>query len=199
MIQADRKEQLVVREFVRAVKQGDRAALVHLLGRLDDHILWQRAFRALVREVDKAKIDPEMQATWLRIWISRRDQLRDQLRQEADKGLLLARALRILLPPYTGPSLTLFRGDSARNRRCRSYGPSWSSNQAVAESHAEGFWRKSEGGSVLLSTFAAAQAIICAPWQHDDRYAEDEYLVDRSWLKGASVTEVQRYSQVTRD
>ena len=41
-----------------------------------------------------------------------------------------------LLPAYTGPALTLYRGDSAWNRKRRTYGPSWSAAVELARSPA---------------------------------------------------------------
>jgi hypothetical protein len=66
-----------------------------------------------------------MRSAWLRICVDGGDHLRDQVGDD----LLLAHALRVLLPPYTGPALKLYRGDSARNWCHGTYGLSWSGNQ----------------------------------------------------------------------
>jgi hypothetical protein len=105
--------------------------------------------------------------------------------------MTLVKALRVLLPPYSGPGLTLYRGDSAWNRRRRSYGLSWSDTLDTAASFAEGpFWRSAQGGSVLLRAEVPAEGIICAPALMDNGHGEDEYLVDRRHLR--RVTMLQR-------
>jgi hypothetical protein len=58
----------------------------------------------------------------------------------------------------------------------------------------KGLYRTFEGGSVLLKVVAPPQNIICTVTPRYDRYAEEEYLVDRCGLKG--VTAVQRYWQL---
>jgi hypothetical protein len=106
---------------------------------------------------------------------------------------VLADALRVLLPAYAGPGLTLYRGDSCYNRRCRSYGLSWSSERECAASFAQDLWQTFDGGSVLLCTDAPAMSIICAPHRLGDDYGEAEYLVDRRRLGAVHV--LQRYPQ----
>jgi hypothetical protein len=114
---------------------------------------------------------------------------------EVGDDLLLIRALRVVLPPYRGPTVTLFRGDGARNCRRRTYGLSWTSELAVAEDFANREWRTTEGGSVVLETLAPPDAILCAPGLHDDRYGENEYLIDRRRL--GRVTVLQRFPQLS--
>ena len=118
----------------------------------------------------------------------------DHVRQDVNNDLALADALRVLLPPHLGPAVTLYRGESAWNRRRRKYGLSWSATAEVARQYASsGTYRTFAGGAVLLETFARPEAIICAPLMHDDRYSEQEYLVDRRRLRAVMVLE--RYSR----
>ena len=60
---------------------------------------------------------------------------------------------------------------------------------------ATGMWRTFDGGSVLLEAFAAREAIVCAPGLLDDRYREQEYIVDRRLL--TAITVIERFSQMT--
>jgi hypothetical protein len=70
------------------------------------------------------------------------------------------------------------------------YGAAWSASMDVALSYAAtGMWRTSDGGSVLLEAFAPREAIVCAPGLLDDRYGEQEYVVDRRLLKAITVIE----------
>ena len=86
----------------------------------------------------------------------------DHIRGEVGDDLLLADALRALLPPYRGPSLRLWRGEIASNRRSRRYGLAWSRHSAIADGFARGIMRTCEGGSVVLETNAPIGAIICS-------------------------------------
>lgn len=84
----------------------------------------------------------------------------DHIRSETGDDLLLADALRVLLPVYRGPSRRLWRGESAWNRRQRTYGLSWSRNAQVADHFARSHVRMIQGGTVVLETDAPAEAIV---------------------------------------
>jgi hypothetical protein len=119
----------------------------------------------------------------------------DHIRLEVGDDLILINGLRSLLPPYTGPAMTLYRGEGALNRTRRTYGPGWTPSKQVARAYACcGLYRSTKGGSVLLQAFAPAAAIICAPGLIDDRYEEQEYVVDRRRLTDVRV--IERFSQV---
>ena len=104
--------------------------------------------------------------------------------------------MRVLLPPYTGPELTLYRGDSLWNRHRRSYGLAWSARIRVADAFAQGWWQSCQGGSVVLRAEAPADTILYAVHGSDgDHYEEAEYLVDCRRLCRVEV--VSRYGQVS--
>src|ERR1700730_10287262 len=134
----------------------------------------------------------EFRRVFLQIYL----QSGDHIRQEVVDDLALVDGLRRLLPVLHGPARTLYRGDSARNRRRRTYGAAWSASMDVALSYAAtGVWRTSDGGSVLLEAFAPREAIVCAPGLLHDRYGEQEYVVDRRLL--TTITVIERFSQMT--
>ena len=101
--------------------------------------------------------------------------VRDSLRSQVCNDLILIPGLRALLPPYEGQSVRLYRGDSARNRKRRTYGLSWSTDQAVAESFTRRICQYAAGGSVLLETVGPPTAIICCIHELDNGYAEDGF------------------------
>ena len=114
----------------------------------------------------------------------------DALRGAVPHEFLLLDFLRAVLPRYAGPSLTLHRGTSFQERRRRTYGSSWTANEAVARHIAEkDKCRTVLGGSVVLKTDAPASAVICAPALVNNRFQEDEYIVDRRRLRRVDVTE----------
>jgi hypothetical protein len=125
----------------------------------------------------------------------------------------IERRRRILLPPYDGPAVHLFRGAWAGERRRRSYGLCWTTDKAEAEWHAahKQQWPR---GCVVLETLAPAAAIICAVQygepltlekiarqfpgtpasaaqelidNHQDFSHEREHIVDRRHLNAVSV------------
>jgi hypothetical protein len=113
------------------------------------------------------------------------------IRSEVVDDLILIKGLRSLLPRYTGPGTTLYRGDGALNRSRRTYGLSWTASREVARHYARGDWQETKGGSVLLQAYAPNEAIICAPRLINDRYGEQEYLVDRRGL--TDIRELERF------
>ena len=143
-----------------------------------------------------AKVGP-ISDEWRRSLLSLWTGSGDGLRSAVNDDLVLLPALRKILPTYTGPAVTLFRGEGAWNRSRRTYGMSWTSNLEVAEAHARsGMYRFSQGGSLVLSTLAPPEAIVCDVSLHiEDRYEESEILVDRRRL--GQVTVLRRYSQQT--
>jgi hypothetical protein len=126
----------------------------------------------------------------VKVWIEQGD----HIRSEVDDDLVLNKALWSLLPRYIGPApLTLYRGETLFNRRRRTYGQAWTTDMEIARNVALGPFRSFEGGSVLLKTTASRRAIISAPAHGEDRYGEQEYLVDRRRLERVEV--VERFTQ----
>ena len=191
---ADIKRAMVAREregiasFVRAVADDDARAMGKALVEVGNSCVWGRA-RALVRRGVGGSVQVR------RAFLDIHARSGDHIRQEVDDDLLLADAYRFLLPLYQGPGMTLFRGDTFFNRRRRTYGLCWSDDIEVARSHAEeGHSRVAEGGSVLLTVEAGAEAIICAPALHEHCFEEErEFIVDCRRLRGVRV--IARYEQ----
>lgn len=122
----------------------------------------------------------------------------DTLRQDVGDDRALVQGLRALLPNYSGPGLTVYRGEAAVNAGSGAHGLSWTSDMSVARSHAEtGGSRTSAKGSVLIAAFAPARAVISAPALIDDRYAEQEYIVDPRHLEEMKVLE--EFGRVSHD
>lgn len=188
-----RLERSVVHDFIQAVRTGNTELCWQSIEAMDKYAPWR--WPAVMRAVTKSPCAPDEFREWfLAQWVGNGD----HIRQEVGNDLVLADGLRAMLPRYTGPSVMLYRGEGAQNRRRRAYGLSWSVAAEAARAFASsGMYRTSVGGSVLLETLAPAVAIICAPAALDNRYGEDEYLVDRRRLRTVRVLE--RYSQLTHD
>ncbi len=178
-----------VEGFISGLAAADLAKAAEHMEALDVTGSWPAAMKRVAR---LGPLDADVRARMLEVWTRCGDAIRDAANGDA----ALLDALRVLLPPYTGPSVTLYRGDSAWNRRCRSYGLSWSASIDVARSFALGMWRTFQGGSVLVQVEAPAAAILCAAAEHGpDHFREEEYLVDRRRLDRVQVLE--RYAQRT--
>jgi hypothetical protein len=182
-----RAPKLAADAFVAAVSAGDIEALAASLDDVEMTCAWRLVVRRCARLTD---VSEEMRQAMLRIWTTSGDHLRGEVRDD----LVLKTALRVLLPRYQGPPVTLYRGDSLWNRRRRTYGLSWTSNEEVADGFARGLWRTMEGGSVVLRTVAEPRAVICVVGLEEDRYGEAEYLIDRRALKSVGV--VRRYDEL---
>ena len=182
-----RYRQDAVHEFIAAItaSDGDRAvAAIQSIQRLG---AWSQAVRQIAR---LPSVSQTMQRWFLKLWIEHGDGLRDDAGHDRE----LIAALGITLPPYEGPALTLYRGDSWWNRRRRSYGMSWSSHEEVAEAFAQGMWRTTTQGSVVLRAEVPAATIIRQVHGADsDHYEEAEYWVDRRRLRTVDV--LRRHAQ----
>jgi hypothetical protein len=112
---------------------------------------------------------------------------------------MLAKALRVLMPGYTGESLTLYRGACARERRNHTYGFSWTKNIEIARNFAEN-WVDPDFGieGILLKTCAPQEAILLMRQRWDDGYYdEDEVVVDPFQLREVAVIERLSIPRVT--
>jgi hypothetical protein len=184
------RQRTSIKSFVEAVVDGDVNALSRSVSLVDINFVWKPTLRAIIRRAIAGS--EELRLHFLDTYVAHGD----HIRREVGDDLLLADALRLLLPTYQGPGLRLFRGESLFNRRRRSYGLSWTNEMEVAQSFAEtGMCRTAIGGSILLGVDAAADAIICAPAIHNDRFGKREFIVDRRRLKGISV--IARYQQMS--
>lgn len=94
-----------------------------------------------------------------------------------DDGLLLDVA-KAWLPPYKGPALALFRGESVDRFERGSIGSAWSDQEKTATMFARGLNAVGKGG-VLLRAHPPAHAIVAGPSEHSANWLrENEFTVD---------------------
>ncbi|HEY5065826.1 MAG TPA: hypothetical protein VIJ04_13495, partial [Xanthobacteraceae bacterium] len=141
--------------FFEACKSGDADLLYKAADLLSNESVtgWTIAVRKIAREV--SQVGPDVQSAFLSVWI----QTQVLPLKVGDHGALCT-AARVLMPPYRGPSVRLYRGASDSERRRRIYGISWTSDIKTAEKFAEECSQFDEG-SVLLETIAPPEAIVC--------------------------------------
>ena len=165
--EAERRERAVAGSIVDAVVGADAAALSRAIREADAHGGVPRAIRMLGRLPSVSSASREV---CLALWRLEGD----RLRREAGDDIALVRALRVVLPPYEGPGLRLWRGEWALNQRHRTFGLSWTSHRETAQAFAEGHKDEAIGGMVLL------EAEVCPLL---------EYLVDRRQLDDVRAVE----------
>jgi hypothetical protein len=76
------------------------------------------------------------------------------IRDRAGNDELVLDALRIMLPPYIGDGLTLYRGESVERSCSKKYGFAWSSREEVAVKFGRGLNAVEPDGGIVLSIFA---------------------------------------------
>ena len=184
-LQKEREARDAVRDFVEGATSGDTARMFGSLEPLSYGHHWGGGWRKALVQIRRL---PELPATTREWFLQRFLDDGERLRQDIDDDLLYLDALRLLLPPYSGPPVQVYRGETMDNHQQRTYGYSWSATREIALGFAErGYCRLATGGSVLLSARASSDAILCAPALLDDRQGEQEYIVDRRHLKAISV------------
>ncbi|CAO4151928.1 hypothetical protein [Methylorubrum extorquens] len=187
MQETRRRERRIIAAFVSAADVGDTGSFGRALSKGLEFYILGRCLSALMR---LGRVHDAVRAEFAQSLKTYGDGFRQELRRDLD----LVKALRLLLPPYQGDGAVIFRGDSALNRRRRTYGLSWTTDRSVAEDFAAGHWRACDGGSVLLQANAPPQAILFAYQPDDDPYGEAEVMVDRRHLRDVRV--IRRFEQI---
>ncbi|TBH09917.1 hypothetical protein [Rhizobium leguminosarum] len=114
------------------------------------------------------------------------------IRNALNDDLLLADALRKILPPYSGGDMTLYRGEGFENRCKRAYGLCWTSEEPVARYFAKDRASDYPAGTVLLRAEVPKASIVASIHDLDPENGEFEYLVDRRFLKPAMIRVLER-------
>jgi hypothetical protein len=130
---------------------------------------WPAFVQAALSASSTLPNDPEF-ATY---WIEGGHRIREQLADDH----ALALFLRLMLPPYAGESITLFRGENLARWSANSVGFGWTSEIAVAQMFAAGL-NAVRGGGVLLTGHFQGSAIISGPNAHSSYLGEQQFTVD---------------------
>jgi hypothetical protein len=168
---------------------GETANVLEMLAALNDRGQTGAAFRRLA---NLTGLTVAARESFHSAWTLRGH----AMRREVSNDLLLIKAMRNLLPPYTGEGMVLYRGEAWVNRCHRAYGMAWTTRKDKAEQFAQGWHSEGPGGSAVLETAASPEAIMAAPNSHSESLGEQEYLVDRRYLSVVRV--LNRYPQFVR-
>lgn len=160
------------------------------LRRAFDAMRSAKSYRRLIKHASKAKtVPPAFRERFHTAWTVEGFRWREAV----DDDALISRALRAILTPYEGTSLTLFRGERAAQHDTGKLGFNWTQKREVAEMFASGLCSLYEGGGILLTATAPTAAIISPPSAHSQYLGEDEFIVDPDLL--TQVVQLVRYPQ----
>ena len=162
---------VIVNQLITAIRDDDWPAVKAIVPKIASSLTGKPS----------AKIAAEFHS----LLIEKGHRIREQI---LDDGLLLD-ALRILLPAYVGPSITLYRGENTGRWKDGACGFAWTSNADIARMFARGLNGFHAEGGLLLSTDAPAHAIITGPNEHSRSIGEDEYIVDKRKLVKITIVE----------
>ncbi|WP_155768288.1 hypothetical protein [Burkholderia vietnamiensis] len=143
---------------------------------------WHEAFRLTAAECQKNEANREACHTR---WVTHGARIREGVAND----VLLSEFLRAILPPYTGSSMTLFRGESAERFTAGRIGLCWTSQRDTGTRFGRGLNALYEGGGLLLSATVDASAIIAGPGRHSNWLGEAEYTVDPAAINKITVLE----------
>jgi hypothetical protein len=111
-------------EFVAAIRQPDGQGLIAAMRAFDRLQCWN-AIWARLAQLD---VDNDFRASFR----SRTCEFGYRFRQSTGDLKVVIPAFRHLLPPYSGPSLHLYRGELTSKHLMRDYGFSWTTSIEVA-------------------------------------------------------------------
>jgi hypothetical protein len=100
-----------------------------------------------------------------------------RIRKQVGDDRALVNFLRLLLAPYSGGPVALYRGENQDRLVAGALGFAWTSNAEVAEMFAAGLNAIGSGG-VLLRATLDAPAIISGPNAHSHYLGEEQFTID---------------------
>jgi len=175
-IRKERSEaRAAARYFVDACRSGDVGAMQEA----SEHFAflagypWHFVMLTLGRG---APVHPDAAAAFLTIWVQTKSMLREV------EAIPLIKGLRALFPPYDGPAIKVYRGETLAKATKGKCGISWTTDPEVAEEFAKDSRQVAEGGSCVIETWAFPEAIIGSTALVGDFYNEREILIDRRRL-----------------
>lgn len=177
--------------FQEAVRARDDDRIIQLMHELDRLGCWHQAIAQFL-SVSGQGIGADL----LMFWNRHGFQVAGSLRGNP----ILLDVLRHHLPPYSGPPLTLYRGELEARHLAEVYGIAWTSQPERAEAFARrrDSW---EGRGIVLKIDATPEMILAALNNHafyvgptkDAFFAgEGEYLVDTRIIGGVTVVPTER-------
>lgn len=177
------------RDAVKAVVDAMTMGNAYLFSDAIEGLYYTGAFRSAFLAIRRhAGLSDAFKRELGGVWVLHGSMIRNGVNDD----VLLAQALRNILPPYQGEGLTLFRGEGANNRRYRRYGLCWTSDRAVADYFAHDSAKSYRNGAVVLQADVPREAIVASVHELDPENGEYEYLVDRRFLRPEMISVLDR-------
>ena len=173
---------MIIRNLLQALAGDNWAEADVSLQAVESAGLWREALLAVrSMPMPSSAVSQGFQT----LWTTRGHRIREQ----AADDIAMLDALRVLLPPYTGGIVTLYRGESLERWNAGRLGSAWTTRRDIAEMFAGGLNAIEPDGGVLLATDAIAGAVIAGPNHHSVWLDEHEYVVDRRQLRAVILVE----------
>ena len=169
-----------IREFHTFLQAGDDNGVEAARLAIKRHGCWHEALSPILQFPGP---DESIGQRVFALWISYGFGI---ARSMNDNHLIIAEVLKHLLPPYKGPGLTLYRGQSKAHYDEHWYGFSWTPKLESARNYSA--WHRKDGcHGVVLRIDATPEMIVAAPNEHSSGIGDYEYVLDPKLLKGISV------------
>nr|WP_226375914.1 hypothetical protein [Pantoea stewartii] len=110
------------------------------------------------------------------------------IREKINNDLFLTELLTLLLPPYSGTNLVLYRGENKARFDEGRIGFCWTQDTSIAEMFGSGLNAYNSPG-LLLRAEAPACSILAGPNDHSRYLGENEFTVNPSLLSSVIVIE----------
>lgn len=130
-------------------------------------------FYKLVRSIGECSMS--MKNEFHLIWVERGHFIRNSINNDTQ----LLQLLRLLLPPYTGEGMILYRGENIERYNAGRIGFCWTPQQDKAKEFARGLNSYKFGG-VLLRAWFSKKAVLAGIHPHSQYLGEYEITVDGS-------------------
>lgn len=166
-------------------KQYDRSPLSDNQLILED-IYERGVWSELAELVIRTRIcPPDLQNAFHLLWIEKGHFIREKMGDD----IQLLELLRLLMPPYEGNGMMLYRGENTDRYRIGRIGFCWTSNEDKARQFARGLNAYKSGG-VLLRAWVPAGAILAGMHPHSQYLGEYEITIDGTGVEQLEVLEV---------
>ena len=174
-IQQTRKTVSVDRWRCITVEFGDAPAIPAgpRISQVLDDITSERRWPAMARHLLQDPGSTYFRQALATYWITAGHHIRGQIGDER----IVAELLRLVLPPYTGEAMVLYRGENALAYESGRIGFAWTPDMDVARMFGRGL-NASPGGGLLLKARFAPGGILSGPNKYSLYLGERQYTTD---------------------
>lgn len=137
---------------------------------------------------NQKSLNKDIQELFRSEWTVRSHQIRNAFNNDKE----LVKILYKIFPAYTGPGMTLWRGEQLCRFKKNRIGFNWTPKEEVAKMFASGLCSDYKGGGILLKVYAEPQDIITGSCPHSEYLQEYELVVNP--FKLSEITEIKNFN-----